>query len=80
MVRCLGERGARVADGDGHKLHPSSVFSEGRDEGEYFSVFLSNLMSQPRSLQKPISTRMRVHCILLTEVGSGEGVFGTPLA
>ncbi len=30
--------------------------------GEYFSVFLSNLMSQPRSLQKPISTRMRVHC------------------
>ena len=48
--------------------------------GEYFSVFLSNLTSQPRSLQKPISTRMRVHCILLKEVGSGEGVFGTPLA
>ncbi len=22
-----------MADGDGHKLHPSPVFSEGRDEG-----------------------------------------------
>ena len=48
--------------------------------GEHFSVFSSSLMSQPRSLQKPISTRMRVHYILLKEVGSGEGVFGTPLA
>ena len=48
--------------------------------GEYFSVFSSNLMSQPRFMQKPISTRMRVHCILLKEVGSGEGGFGTPLA
>jgi hypothetical protein len=48
--------------------------------GEYFSVFLSNLMSQPRSLQNPISTMMRVHCLLSKEVGSGEGVFGTPLA
>jgi hypothetical protein len=28
--------------------------------GEYFSVFLSNFTSQPRSFQKPISTRMRV--------------------
>ncbi len=48
--------------------------------GEYFSVFSSNLMSQTRSLQKPISTRMKLHCIVLKEVGSGEGMFGTPLA
>ena len=47
---------------------------------DYFSVFSSHLTSQPRSLQKPISTMMRVHCILLKEAGSGEGVFGTPLA
>ncbi len=30
---------------------------------EYFSVFLSNLTSQPRSLHKPISTLIRVHCL-----------------
>ena len=48
--------------------------------GKYFSIFLSNLTSQPRSVQKPISTMMRVHYFLLKEVGSGEGVFGTPLA
>ena len=46
--------GTGMADREGHNLHPFPVFSEGRDEGEYFSVFLSNLMSQPRSLQKPI--------------------------
>ena len=28
--------------------------------GEYFSVFFSNLMSQPKSLQKPVSTMTRV--------------------
>jgi hypothetical protein len=48
--------------------------------GEYFSVFFSNLMPQPRSLQKPISTMMRVHGNLSKEVGSGEGASGTTLA
>ncbi len=48
--------------------------------GEYFSVFSSSLMSQPRSLQNPISMMMIVHYFLLKEVGSGEGVFGNPLA
>ena len=48
--------------------------------GEYFSVFFSSLMSQPRFLQKPISTMMRVHCFLSKEAGSGEGASGTPLA
>jgi len=48
--------------------------------GEYFWVFFSILMSQPRSLQKPISTMMRVHCFLSKELGSGEGAFRTPLA
>ncbi len=47
--------------------------------GEYFVIFSSNLSSQPRSLQKPISTMMRVH-YLSKEVGSGEGVSGTPRA
>jgi hypothetical protein len=47
---------------------------------EYFSVFLSNLMSQPRSLQKLISTMMRVYYLMSKEVGSGEGASGTPLA
>jgi hypothetical protein len=46
----------------------------------YFSVFLSDLMSQPRSMQKPISMMMRVHSFLSKEVGSEEGVSGTPLA
>ncbi len=48
--------------------------------GEYFWVFSSNLMSQPRSLHNPISMMMRVYCFLLKEVGSREGVSGTPLA
>ncbi len=48
--------------------------------GEYLSVFLSNLATQPRSLQKPISMMFRVQCYLSKEVGSGEGVFGMPLA
>ena len=47
---------------------------------EYFSVFFSNLMSQPRSMHKPISTMMRVHCFLSTKVVSGEASSGTPLA
>ena len=80
MIQGPSQGGTRVADREGHKLNPSPVFSEGRDEGGYFSVFLSNLMSQPRSVQKLISTRMRVHCFLLKEVGSGKGVSGTPLA
>ena len=48
--------------------------------GEYFSVFLLNLVSQPRSMKKLISTMMRVHFFLSKDVGSGEGVSGTPLA
>ena len=48
--------------------------------GGFLLVFLSILMSQPRSLHKPISTMMRVHYLLSKEVGSGKGVFGTPLA
>jgi hypothetical protein len=48
--------------------------------GEYFSVFFSILMSQPRFLNKPISTMTRVHYYLSTEVGSGEEASGTSLA
>ena len=48
--------------------------------GEYFSVFFSILMSQPRSLQKAVSTMMRVNCFVTKEVRSGEGAFGVPLA
>ena len=33
MVQSPSKCGARLADRKGHKLHPSLVFSEGRDEG-----------------------------------------------
>jgi len=46
--------------------------------GEYFSVFLSNLMSQPRSLQKPISTRIRVHCFFVEGGRVGRGSIRDP--
>ncbi len=49
-------------------------------KGEYFSVVLSNLAAQPRSLQKPISMMIRVHYFVSKQVGSGKGVSGTPLA
>jgi len=42
VVEGLGECGAREADGE---LHPSLVYFEGRNEGEYFSVFFSNIFS-----------------------------------
>ena len=58
----------------------SQYFLRDAMRGEYFSVFLSILMSRPRSLQKPISTMTRVHSFLSKEVGSGEGVSGIPLA
>ncbi len=48
--------------------------------GEYFSVFSSSLMSQPMSLEKTILMMFMVQCVLLMEVGSREGEFGTPLA
>ena len=73
-------RGARVSDGEGDKLHPSPVLLEACDEGGVFSIFFSILASQPKSLQKPISTRIRVHRVLLNEVYFGEGASGTPLA
>jgi hypothetical protein len=62
VVEVLGKRGARVADAKGDKIHPFPVSFEGRDEGGgYLSVFFSLLMSQSKSLHKPISTMMRVH-------------------
>ncbi len=68
-----------MADGEGNEIHPSSVSSKGRNEGEYFSVFFSILMSQLRSLKKPISKLKRVNCFLSKEVGSGEGASWIPL-
>ena len=76
MLEGPGKYGARVADGNGNELHPSPLVSKGRDEGEYFSVFLSNLMPQPRSLQKTISMMMRVYCFLSKVVGSGRVCLG----
>ena len=41
MVHGLGERGTRVADGEGNELHPSPVSSEGRnEEGVFLCLFL----------------------------------------
>ncbi len=47
--------------------------------GEYFYVLFMILLSQPKPLHNPIFTRMRVHYVLLTDVGYEEGEFGTPL-
>jgi hypothetical protein len=33
LLEGLGECGARVADGKSDELHPSPVFTKGRDEG-----------------------------------------------
>jgi hypothetical protein len=44
-----------------------------------FLGFFASLMSQPKSLQKAISARMRVHCALLNRVCYGEGESGTHL-
>ena len=41
--------------------------------GGYFLVLAYSLVSQPRSMQKPISMTMRVHAYLLKEVWSGCG-------
>ena len=55
-------------------------FLRAAKRGRYFSFFFSNIMSQPRSMQKPISTMMRVDFIVSMEIGSGEGVLGIPHA
>jgi len=65
------KRGAGVADREGDKFDSSPVSLEGCDDGVYFLVLASSLESQPRSLQKPISTTMRVQSLVLKEVGSG---------
>jgi hypothetical protein len=41
--------------------------------GEYLSVLLSNLASQLRTMQKPISTRMRVLCFFVEGCRVGRG-------
>jgi hypothetical protein len=78
VVEVFGECDARVADEEGDELHSSRYFLRDAIRGEYFSFSPSILMSQPKSMHKPISTMMRVHCFLSNEVGSSEGEFGTP--
>ncbi len=68
-----------MTDGKGNELHPFPYLLRAANRGEYFSVFFSSFVSQPMSLQKPISTMMRVHCFLSKEVGSGEVASGIPL-
>ena len=50
VVEGPGEYGARVTDGEGNELHPSPYLLRAAMKGEYFSVFFSILMSQPKSL------------------------------
>ena len=51
MVQGLGKFGTRVADREGHKLHPSPLFSEGgRDEG---GVFLGILVAPNVAAEVP---------------------------
>ena len=80
MLEGLGECGARVADGKGNELHPSPVFSEGRDEG---GVLLGPLVEL--SVAAEVSAKADLDddegaLFLSKEVGSVEGVSGTPLA
>jgi hypothetical protein len=49
-------------------------------KGAYFEDFSSSFSTHPKSLQKPISMMMRVHCFLSKVFGSGSGESGTPLA
>ena len=76
VVEGLVERDARVSDEEGDKLHPSPIFLDPALP-QNFGLF-AILMSLSKSLEKPTSTRMRVHVFLLNEVGSGEGESGPP--
>ncbi len=74
------ERCTRVSDGDCDEFYTPPILLEGRDEGEYFSVFSACLLSHPKSRENPITIRRRVHRFLSKVVRPGSGVFGPPLA
>ena len=70
MVEGPCKRCTRVTDGDGDEFHPPPILMEGRNEGEYFSCFLSH----PRSRENSIPMTMRVHNFFWVEVGlAGAG-------
>jgi hypothetical protein len=73
------ERCIRVSDGDGDEFHPLPILLGRRDEEGDFSVFSACFLSHPRSLQNPISMRMRMHVFLSMLVWPGSGVSGIPL-
>jgi hypothetical protein len=56
--RC--ERSAFLTDREGDKLHPSTVFSEGRDEGECLSVFFASFVDSPNPgfFLSPVQSRI----------------------
>ena len=49
-------------------------------KGVYLSVFSCSFEWHPKSLQKPISMRMRLHCFRSKSHGFNSGVSGIPLA
>ena len=69
-----------MADGKGNKLHPSPIPFEGRDEGGVFLGLLVELNVAAGVLVEPDLGYDEGALFSSKEVGSGEGVSGTPLA
>jgi len=81
VVEGPGECGTRVADGKSNKLHPSPILSKGRDEGRgVFLGLLVELNVATEVLAEADLDDAGVALLLSKEVGSEEGVSGTPLA
>jgi hypothetical protein len=88
MVEKAAVRGVRVAVrvvpacpmGKATNSTHSQCLLRAAMRGDYFLVLASIWFLQPRSLQKPISTIMRVQYFLLKDDGSGCGESGTHLA
>ena len=78
--RGMVKGGAGVADEDANELDACSISPEGAKEGWCFSVFLVSLSRQPRSMQKPISKRMREQFLRSKDSRSGVGSAGAPRA
>ena len=81
MVQGPSKCSALVADREGHKLHPSPVFSEGRYEwGVLLSLLVELSVAAEVSAKAELDDNEGALFFWSKEVGSGEGVSGTPLA
>ncbi len=69
-----------MADGEGNELHPSPIPFEGRDEGGVLLGLLVDLDVAAEVHAEADLDNDEGAFFLSKEVGSGEGVYGTPLA